>query len=377
MTVLTKHRLAAFDSSDKSRRVREEVLNSLEAFTYRSRDYLEDESFIGASTSAVRSTLEKALSAASEWIYSEGAEANEKSLRSKLKELEEIVNPVIKRKDESSKRPDAIKELKDTLAHIREVEQLVDGQIKTQSAESSKSSEAVSAASAASSASPSADPMDDLDEETESSASAPAEPEITEVPTIYTASDLKTVQDVASKAQQWLDDAEVKQSKLTETDDPAFTVKDIQAEKKKLDDVVMDMMMKKMKHFKPPTQSKTKTSSKPKAKSTKAKKNASKTNKSTSKETEKPEAAEHPHSEPEDPKSPSQEELDEALRKAGVKADNVKLKNMGQKDEMVDEKGRKLKKLNMEKDATQEDIQAAIDEALKGAKEKKEGHSEL
>jgi hypoxia up-regulated 1 len=136
-------------------------------------------------------------------------------------------------------------------------------------------------------------------------------------------------------------------------------------------------MMKKMKHFKPPTQSKSKTSSKPKAKRTKAKKNASKTKKSTTKETEQPEAAEHPHTEPEDPKSPSQEELDEALRKAGVKADNVKLKNMGQKDEMVDEKGRKLKKLNIEKDATQEDIQAAIDEALKGAEEKKEGHSEL
>ncbi|KAF7675548.1 chaperone protein dnak [Alternaria burnsii] len=333
-------RLAAFDSSDKSRRVREEVLNSLEAFTYRARDYIEDESFIGASTSAVRSTLETTLEAASEWMYSGGADADEKTLRSKLKELEDIVNPVLKRKDEASKRPDAIKELKDTIAHIKEVEQLVDGQIKTQSAESSKSSEAVSKASADAAASPSTDPMDELDDE----ADAPAAPEITEVPTVYTEDDLKTVQDYASKAQAWLDENEAKQSKLTPTDDPAFTVKDILAEKKKLDDVVMDMMMKKMKHFKPPTQSSKSKTTKAKATKSKAKKSPSKTKKAT-KETEKPAAAEHPHPDSQQQvedmengdikhqahggEAPSQQEIDEALRKAGIYAENAEKKEEG------------------------------------------------
>ncbi|CAN9092853.1 unnamed protein product [Alternaria alternata] len=330
-------RLAAFDSSDKSRRVREEVLNSLEAFTYRARDYIEDESFIGASTSAVRSTLETTLEAASEWMYSGGADADEKTLRSKLKELEDVVNPVLKRKDEASKRPDAIKELKDTIAHIKEVEQLVDGQIKTQSAESSKSSEAVSKASADAAASPSTDPMDELDDE----ADAPAAPEITEVPTVYTEDDLKTVQDYASKAQAWLDENEAKQSKLTPTDDPAFTVKDILAEKKKLDDVVMDMMMKKMKHFKPPTQSSKSKTTKAKATKSKAKKSATKTKKAT-KETEKPAAAEHPHPDSQQQvedmengdikhqahggEAPSQQEIEEALRKAGIYAENAEKK---------------------------------------------------
>ncbi|RYO39712.1 hypothetical protein AA0111_g1625 [Alternaria arborescens] len=330
-------RLAAFDSSDKSRRVREEVLNSLEAFTYRARDYIEDESFIGASTSAVRSTLETTLEAASEWMYSGGADADEKTLRSKLKELEDIVNPVLKRKDEASKRPDAIKELKDTIAHIKEVEQLVNGQIKTQSAESSKSSEAVSKASAAAAAPPSPDPRDELDDE----ADAPAAPEITEVPTVYTEDDLKTVQDYASKAQAWLDENEAKQSKLTPTDDPAFTVKDILAEKKKLDDVVMDMMMKKMKHFKPPTQSSKSKTTKAKATKSKAKKSATKTKKAT-KETEKPAAAEHPHPDSQQQvedmengdikhqahggEAPSQQEIEEALRKAGIYAENAEKK---------------------------------------------------
>ncbi|KAI4701126.1 hypothetical protein J4E89_010702 [Alternaria sp. Ai002NY15] len=367
-------RLAAFDSSDKSRRTREEVLNSLEAFTYRARDYLEDESFIGASTSAVRETLEKALSAASDWMYSGGADADEKTLKSKLKELENIVNPVMKRKDEAAKRPDAIKELKDTIAHIKEVEQLVDGQIKTQSAESSKSSEAVSKASADASVSPSTDPMDDLDEE----ADTPAAPEITEVPTIYTESDLKTVQEHAQKAQVWLDDNEAKQAELGPTDDPVFTVKDIAAEKKKLDDVVMDMMMKKMKHFKPPNQSSSKTkTAKPKtkkAKKTKTKKSA----KAETKETDVPAA--------DGESGPSQAELEEALKKAGFSAEGIKLQNMGSKTgeeggegDVTDEKGRLLKKLDIGEGASEEDIKAAIDRLVaEGGKGKREeGSDEL
>ncbi|OAL56300.1 chaperone protein dnaK [Pyrenochaeta sp. DS3sAY3a] len=359
-------KLAAFDSSDKSRRVREEVLNSLEAFTYRARDYLEDETFIGASTAAIRSTLETALSAASDWIYSDGADATEKVLRSKLKELEDIVNPVLSRKSETLKRPDAIKELKDTIAHLKEVEQLVDGQIKTQSAESSKSSEAVSkasAAAAASSAASSADPMDDL-EEADPSSSAPAEPEITEVPTIYTESDLKIIQNLASSGQKWLDDNEAKQSKLKETDDPAFTVKDIEAEKKRMDEAIMDMMMKKMKHFKPP---KEKTKAKPKAKPTKkSSKKSKKAAKEDKAETPQPDSKRD---------GPTDEELQEALRKAGVNTDGIKLKNFGHKDELEDEKGRKLKKLDIHQDSTEEEILAAIDELTQGAG--KEGHDEL
>ena len=347
-------------------------MNSLEAFTYRARDYLEDESFIGASTSAVRETLEKTLSAASDWMYSGGADADEKTLRSKLKELENIVNPVMKRKDEASKRPDAIKELKDTIAHIKEVEQLVDGQIKTQSAESSKSSEAVSKASADASASPSTDPMDELDEE----ADTPAAPEITEVPTVYTESDLKTVQEHAQKAQVWLDDNEAKQAELGPTDDPVFTVKDIMAEKKKLDDVVMDMMMKKMKHFKPPNQSSSKTkTAKPKtkkAKKTKTKKSA----KAETKETDVPAA--------DGESGPSQAELEEALKKAGFSAEGIKLQNMGsqtdgEEGDVTDEKGRLLKKLDIGEGASEEDIKAAIDRlvAQGGKGKREEGSDEL
>lgn len=268
---------------------------------------------------------------------------------------------------------------------MKEVEQLVDSQIKTQLAESSKSSEAVSKASASPSASSSADPMDDL-EDADPSASAPADPEITEVPTIYTESDLVSIQVSASKAQEWLDDNEAKQKKLKATDDPAFTVKELEAEKKRLDDLVMEMMMKKMRYFKPPNQQKAK--SKPKAKP--AKKKAAKKSKK-GKKTEEDQAADHPHPDSQQQvedmekgdikhdsyggEGPTDEELQEALKKAGIDVDGVKLKNFGHKDEIQDDIGRKLKKLDINKDSTEEEILAALDELTKEGAAK--GHDEL
>ncbi len=301
------YRLTAFDASDKSRRTREEVLNSLEAFTYRARDYLEDESFIAASTSAIRSTLEKALSAASEWIYSDGADATEKALMEKLKGLEDIVNPVLTRKDEASKRPDVITKLKESIASVKELIFSVEDQLKTQSIESSKSSEAVAKASASPSPS-SADPMDELEED-EPSASAPAEPEISEVPTIYTDSDLEKTKEVASKAQKWLDENEAKQNKLKETDDPAFTVKEIEAEKKRIDDYIVELMMKRMKYMRPPVE---KPKAKPKAKPTKRK--ADKKPKKDKKEDDTTEQQK-------EKASGDKDSFQDAMRDAGVRLD--------------------------------------------------------
>lgn len=253
--------------------------------------------------------------------------------------------------------------------------QLVDGQIKTQIRDSSKSSEMEASRASATptpSSSTSADDLDDLEDDDllKSSSSEPAEPDITEVPTIYTDDDLKKLQELSSSAQKWLDENEAKQSKLKATDDPAFTIKDLDEEKKRMDDVIMDMMMKKMRHVKPPTQ---KPKAKPKAK---PKKKADKKSKKDKKATEK----ESPVDSSND--KPSDEELAEALRKAGVKAEGVKLKAFDHKDEMEDETGRKLKKLNIDKDSSEEDILRAIEELTKGAAENKDdesgkGHDEL
>ena len=338
-------RLAAFDASDKARRVREEVLNSLEAFTYRARDYFEDDDFVAVSTEATRTELENKLNAASEWVYSDGPNADEKTLRANLKLLEDIVNPVLRRRRQSWKRPGAITDLEETIGGMKEVVELVNNQIAERAAYVTKSAEAASSSAASPSPSPSVDPLDELEEEDlEAAPSASATPEIEEVPEIYTEDDRTKIEDATNKAKKWLDETRAKQDKLQGHDDPVLTVEELKQQKKQLDDIVMEMMMKKMKHFKPP---KPKSTPKPKAKkSSKAKK--SKTEKPTETpvapkegeaETEQPDPqaqADHqreeiendgPNVESHGGRGPTEQELREALEKAGVKWDPEKYKN--------------------------------------------------
>ncbi|KAL8707070.1 MAG: hypothetical protein Q9225_007840, partial [Loekoesia sp. 1 TL-2023] len=114
-----KERLSAFDASDRSRIKREETLNTLEGFTYKARDLLEDEGFISASTETQRTEIEQKFKDASEWLYGEGADASRETLKARLDELHGLVDPVQKRKDEAVKRPDAIKSLQEALEQVK------------------------------------------------------------------------------------------------------------------------------------------------------------------------------------------------------------------------------------------------------------------
>ncbi|KAF2194503.1 heat shock protein 70-like protein-like protein [Zopfia rhizophila CBS 207.26] len=351
-------RLAAFDSSDRARRVREEVLNSLEAFTYRGRDHLEDEAFIAVSTPDQRSKLEEKLSAASDWIYAEGHDATEDVLNTKLKELQDIVNPILKRKDEAEKRPAAIKALEEALDQYKTIKGIVKEQLvraaeasKQAAEEASKSSAeaASSTTSSSESTTTSADPLDELEDEdklkSSSTSESSVEPKPTENPVMYTEDDLKLLTDTEENGRKWLEEKLVTQKKLKESDDPAVSVKDLQDQTKKLNDAFMEMMMKKMR---PPPKPK----SKPKPKTKKPKKAAKK--------------------DKDEKKEPTEEELQEALKKAGLKSDGIKLKNFGHKKEIKDKDGKPLVKLDLEEDASEEDIIAAIEKATREGRERVE-----
>jgi hypoxia up-regulated 1 len=339
--------------------VREEVLNSLEAFTYRARDHLEDSAFIAASTDSVRSTLESLLSATSDWIYSEGGDAPQDVLKAKLKDLEDIVKPILKRKTEAVDRPAAIKLFESNIADMNNVASIIKKQLQEQEVASSKSSEAVSKASASSAASPSPsrDELDDLEDEDASASETPADPEITPVPTIYTEEDLKAIEEAYKEAKSWLEEKQAAQSKLKDTDDPALTSEDVKAQTSKLEQAIMKMMTKKANVLNQPKPQKPK--AKPK------KKPAAKKPKKSKKEDKKTE-------------EPSQEELDEALKKAGIKGEGVKLKNFGAaKDGKVrDKDGNLLTKLDLGEDATEEEIMAAIERATEEAQGRKAGESD-
>lgn len=375
---------------------------------YRARDYLEDESFIGASTSAIRSTLEEKLSAVSDWIHTDGPDAAEDVLKARLKDLTDLVDPVLNRKDEASKRPDAIKELRDALGGINEVIPMVKENIEKAAAKS-KSAEEASKASASPSSTGSPDALDDLDDdasstkESSSSSAMPPIPTVAADAEIYSESDLKFLQETAEKSTKWLEEKEAAQKQLSETDDPALTVKDINEQKKKVDDAVMEMMTKKFRFINRQQAEQRKEQervAKEKARARKEKlKREKAAKKGKDKKGEKKEEAEaEAESKAEEQKKknaegPSEEELREALKKAGLASeDGIKLENLGPKDDLKDKDGNPLLKLNLDKDASEEDILAAIDaivgegrekkakaeeEAKKKKKKEGEGHDEL
>jgi len=74
------------DKLDRDRAAREEALNSLEAYIYRSRDFLEDELFGKVSSDEERKLLKEKLEAASEWLFSSESAAYE-DFKAKLAEL--------------------------------------------------------------------------------------------------------------------------------------------------------------------------------------------------------------------------------------------------------------------------------------------------
>ena len=272
-------RLSEFDSSDKRAVLRSEALNTLEGYTYRARDYLEDKSFIAVSSDKTRKELEKQLSAASEWLYGDGIDAKLQDFKDKLKELKGIVDPVLSRKDENSKRDEAVKQLNEGLKSMDGVIKMVEGSI--QQAAESVASSASSASSAASqtiesivSSVTSTTEGDELEDDPYSTASSAPEPSATAddppfKPYAYTAEDLEGLTKAYDGAKSWLADKLALQKKLGPYDDPAVLVADLELRAKQLQQSVSDTIMRSIKMQQPPKK-KTKQSKKPKTKSAKS-----------------------------------------------------------------------------------------------------------
>ena len=268
-----KDRLTAFDASDRSRRLREEALNTLEGYTYKVRDMVEDEGFITSSTSEERASIERLSKSASEWLYGEGSDATRDALKSRLKEIRDLVDPIQKRKDEAKRRPAEIKSLRDTL---NQTGSLIN--IMKESAEKASSASSASIASSESSASepqmttdPSSTVKDewaDLDDDTTTTTTSTTTSStmIPQAP-VYTQEELADVSKTYESIQTWLDEKMAIQEKLGPTDDPVIFSADLAKKSQELNKVIMDLLQKKMRI--PP---KPKSSSKPKVKKPKVKK---------------------------------------------------------------------------------------------------------
>jgi hypoxia up-regulated 1 len=289
-----KQRLTAFDSSDEARRSREEDLNNLEGFTYKVRDMLEDYAFAEFSTDAQRAAIEKLLGETSEWLYDVGQDSQGEALKTKLKDLHALTDPVKRRQNEAEARPEAIKRLQDSLSQT----EMMQGIIKSAIEEANKSASAAASASEASasasissaeaasslaaeasaSASASRDPLEELEEEeptTSSEAPIPTNDSIID-PT-YSPEDFDEITTLYNEIKEWFDAKLAEQAKLSKTDDPAFETKELIGKTAQLNSNVMAILQRQLKASAKPKTYKPKTTSTPKGKKSKKAKTSSST----------------------------------------------------------------------------------------------------
>ncbi|KAH8906929.1 actin-like ATPase domain-containing protein [Coniochaeta sp. PMI_546] len=326
-----KDRIKAFEASDRSRRQREEILNQLEGFTYKVRDFLDNEEFVAAATAQEKAELEKKGLETSEWLYEEGADASREELRSRLKALQDIVNPIQKRIEEAAKRPELIASLKDQLNQTKTFVDNIKKQIDEYEAFQSSASIASSASSTSTNTetttatpAPSADDFADLEDE-DSTTSTTKSLEMDDVlkergpvPPLYTRDDLKETEELHVSIIAWLEAKVVEQEKLGPTDDPVLLSKDLTEKKEKLDKAGMDLAMKGVRNFE-------------------GKNKKSKTKKAKASKTAKGKKPAQTIKMGEDGKMPSEEEIEEMLKQYMA-------------DEKASDKGRQDKAKGKEED---------------------------
>ncbi|KAE8417203.1 Hsp70 protein-domain-containing protein [Aspergillus pseudocaelatus] len=242
-----KARLAAFDASDRDRALREEALNELESFIYRSRDLVDDEEFAKVIKPDQLAALQEKAAAASDWLYGDGENAKTSEFQERLKALKDIVNPALKRKQENAARPARIELLQDVLKNAKTVLDLMEKQVKqdedlySSSLSASSTSEETSSTTSSSEPSSTADPLEDLDEDPYSSTgSQTTSITSTAKPTgpkysIFQPSDLASLAQAFESTNTWFETQLSLQEKLAESDDAVLTVAELDTRLKELE----------------------------------------------------------------------------------------------------------------------------------------------
>jgi len=257
-------RLAAFDRSDTSRILREEAFNTLEGFTYRARDLLENSDFIGASTEKAREEIKTLLSSTSEWLYGEGTTATLQVLKAKLADFKTLTNPIQKRIDEALGRPTKIKALQASLDQAKLAMSNIAAQIS--SAAMKASSVAANAASSATSVVEKAtdgvksatssikDDLDDLEEpDTESTTtSSSVKPSLSIEKPLYTEADVTSLNKAYEATASWLKEKLSEQEKLSPYEDAVLLGKDLEFKAGQLQKSVLSLLTRKARPSPPP-----------------------------------------------------------------------------------------------------------------------------
>ena len=278
----TQNRMSAFDKSDLDRKLRSEALNTLEAYTYRVRDIVDDESFVSVSTEQQRSDIQEKSSAASEWLYGDGADAKTETLKARLKEIQDLVNPIQKRKDEASKRPDQVKALQDAIEQSKSILKMLHDSNERASIASVQAAELATSSRSETTTATTDSPtfnLDDLDDEPVLSASATTTTSMPEIPT-YTPEDIQEITTAYETAEKWLAEKLAAQGKLALSEEPVILSKDLKSRAEKLNKITTETLLRQMpglgSNKKPKSKTtKSKTKAKSKSKKTKSAKSSS------------------------------------------------------------------------------------------------------
>ncbi|KAL4799079.1 Hsp70 protein-domain-containing protein [Aspergillus venezuelensis] len=230
-----KGRLAAFDASDRDRLLREEALNELESFIYRTRDLSEDEEFVKVLTTDQLAALIEKVAAAGDWIY-DAEDAKTSEFKERLKALKDIVDPALKRKQENAARPARVQILQETIKNSQMIINVMEKQIQQDEEiySSGLSASTSTASESDASASPSAPAdVDDLEDDayatsTSETISAKTTPGPAPLKySIFQPSDLTSLSETVESASTWLEERLAAQEKLNPTDDPSLTIAEI------------------------------------------------------------------------------------------------------------------------------------------------------
>jgi hypoxia up-regulated 1 len=248
-----RDRLAAFDASDRDRVLREEALNELESFIYRSRDLMDNEEFVKAVKKDQLTLLSEKIATHSDWLYEDSDNAKTADFQLKLKDLKDIVDPAQKRVKENAARPLHVKLLKELIQSAEGMQDKLQRQIEAdENAYSSSLSESSSTSSSTETPAASSDPLDDLAEDPYSTSSSPTSTKKTAAakPTgpsygVFTPTELSILSKAYEYAHPWLENKLAEQEKLTESDDPVLTLADIDSRIKEFERV-LNRLYKKM-----------------------------------------------------------------------------------------------------------------------------------
>ena len=290
-----KDRMKAFDQSDKNRKLREEALNSLEGYTYKIRDIIEDSGFIAASSQKDRDQIEKKAREAGDWIYGDGADAKLEDFQDRLKELKKLVDPIALRKDEATLRPEKLEHLKSTLnqtkvmleglfkEHEEKKVAVASSSASLSSIAAESSASAASAASEASASPSTTDPASvlssSLKDELEDLDDSPAIPISSDIDAdpnadaetihmtlgpdgassdsdfleieqpVYKDEELAEYQGKYEALAKWYNEKAAAQEKLKPTDTPAVLVSELTKKADEVQNLIVDVVTKQMANF--------------------------------------------------------------------------------------------------------------------------------